>query len=309
MANERCLVCGLPCDGWYHGRCAKMLFGSKSVPSLAYSEADLNEMATRLISSRTSVPGVQAKLSVHLENETGDTRLTLVGLEGEYILKLPSKRFPELPEGEHFAMSLASACGIETAKFGLVRLASGSLAYLTRRMDREGGIHHMEDFCQLTGRLAERKYYGSYEQIGKAIRRYSSFAGADAVKFYEVVLFSFIIGNSDMHLKNFSLIRSDLSDWQLSKAYDLVPVKTIMPEDRDELALTLNGKKRKLGVADFASFAGSIGLTTMQSERANKRILAAISRHLGESLSSSFLSDGFKGRVSRLISDNAAVLG
>lgn len=83
----------------------------------------------------------------------------------------------------------------------------------------------------------------------------------------------------------------------------------LIPKGRDELALTLNGKKRKFGAADFDSFAGSIGLTTMQSERANKRILAAISRHLGESLSSSFLSDGFKGRVSRLISDNTAVLG
>ncbi len=303
MADERCLVCGMPVpegDG-YHASCAKSLFGCETAPAFTYSMAELNELARRLVLSRVSVPGVQAKLSVHLERSgQSPDRLTLVGLDGNYILKLPSGMFRELPESEHFAMTLARLCGIETAAFGLVRLESGALAYITRRMDREDGIKHMIDFCQLTNRPSERKYHGSYEQICKGIKACASSVGTDVARFFEVLLFSFIIGNSDMHLKNFSLLREHDGVWRLSPAYDLVPVKVVLSADKDDLALTVNGKNRKLRASDFKVAAKTMGLTDVQCKRLSDRMVSAVKEHLDEAIERSFLSDGFKERVRAL---------
>ena len=311
MANERCLVCGMPISGGgeYHAECAKNLFGSENAPSFTYSMAELNELAKRLVLSRVSVPGVQAKLSLHLEKaENSANRLTLVGLDGNYILKLPTAMYPELPESEHFAMTLARLCGIETAAYGLVRLESGALAYITRRMDREDGVKHMVDFCQLTDRRTSRKYYGSYEQIARTMRRYASAAGADVVRFFEVVLFSFVIGNSDMHMKNFSLLREHDGTWRLSPAYDLVPVKVVLPNDEDDLALTVNGKNRNLKSADFKAAALTMGLTEVQYRRIAQRIVSAVGKHLDEAMVRSFLSDGFADRIRRLVASRLSVL-
>ena len=313
MADDRCLICGMPLpegtEGEYHAACAKGLFGNEKVPSFAYSMAELNELAKRLVLSHVSVPGVQAKLSVHLERsgESSD-RLTLVGLDGNYILKLPTASYRELPESEHFAMTLARLCGIETAAFGLVRLESGALAYITRRMDREDGVKHMIDFCQLTNRPSERKYYGSYEQICKGIRACSSDVGSDVMRFFEVLLFSFITGNSDMHLKNFSLLREHDGTWHLSPAYDLVPVKTVLPADKDDLALTVNGKNRKLRESDFKVAAATMGLTSVQYRRLTERMVAAVREHLDEAIARSFLSDGFVDRLRKLVAHTLSVL-
>ena len=311
MANERCLICGMPVlDGIeYHASCAKRLFGSETAPSFTYSMTELNELAKRLVLSRVSVPGVQAKLSVHLEKtENSADRLTLVGLDGNYILKLPTAMYPELPESEHFAMTLARLCGMETAEFGLVRLKSGALAYITRRMDREDDVKHMVDFCQLTDRRTSRKYYGSHEQIARTLRRHASAAGADVVRFFEVVLFSFAIGNSDMHLKNFSLLREHDGTWRLSPAYDLVPVKVVLPNDEDDLALTVNGKNRNLRAADFKSAATTMGLTEVQCRRIAERIASAVRKHLDEAIKRSFLSDWFASRIRELVSTRLSVL-
>lgn len=309
MASDRCLVCGLPLNepsgGEYHAECAVGLFGSKNAPVFTYSMDELNELAKRLVLSRMSVPGVQPKLSVHLER-TGESpdRFTLVGLDGNYILKLPTAAYGELPEGEHFAMTLARLCGIDTAAFGLVRLANGMTAYLTRRLDREDGTKHMVDFCQLTDRRTSRKYYGSHEQIARAIRRYATAAGQDVVRFYEIVLFSFLIGNSDMHLKNFSLLREHDGTWHLSPAYDLVPVKTILPADKDELALTLNGKNRNFRASDFRIATATMGLTDVQYRRLTTKMLASVKDNLEEAISRSFLSKGFIKRSRELVHAN-----
>jgi len=296
--KNRCLVCGGVCEtGDYHGACAKSLFGSERVPDFAYSTEDLNRLAKNLVTSHVSVPGVQAKLSLHLERASADTdRLTLVGLDGDYILKLPTAAYPELPESEHFAMTLARRCGIRTATFGLVRLASGELAYLTRRMDRENGVKAMEDFCQLTERPTEKKYFGSYEQIGKLIRRHAAFGGVDALRFLEMVTFCYLTGNNDMHLKNFSLLREPDGAWNLSPAYDLVPVQILLPADTEELALMLNGKKRRLKAGDFAAFGASLQLTPIQCERSLSRLRTAFSEELEGSVSTSFLSEGFRAQ-------------
>ena len=306
MASERCLICGMTLaeGNGYHAACAKGLFGSETAPTFAYSMTELNELAKRLVLSHVSVPGVQAKLSVHLERaQHAPDRLTLVGLDGNYILKLPTAQYSGLPESEHFAMTLARLCGIETAAFGLVRLESGALAYLTRRMDREDGVKHMIDFCQLTDRRTSRKYYGSHEQIARTIRRYATAAGTDVVRFFEVLLYSFLTGNSDMHLKNFSLLREHDGTWRLSPAYDLVPVKAILPTDMDDLALTVNGKNRKLLAGDFKAAAATMGLTPEQNRRLTERMVASVRKNLDEATERSFLSPALIKRVRTLVHD------
>ena len=255
------------------------------------------------------MPGVQPKLSVHLERaEGGSDRLALVGLDGNYILKLPTASYSGLPESEHFAMTIARHCGIETASFGLVRLESGALAYLTRRMDREDGVKHMIDFCQLTNRPSERKYHGPYEQIGKGIRACSSAFGSDVLRLFEVLIFSFITGNSGMHLKNFSLLREHDGTWRLSPAYDFVPVKTVLPADMDDLALTVNGKNRKPHAGDFRAAAVTMGLTSVQYSRLTRRMVEAVRKNLDEAIKRSFLSLPFIKRFRELTSDTLARL-
>ena len=270
-----------------------------------YSDEEINKMARRLVASRVSVCGVQPKLSVHLERDSGDSpRITIVGFEGNYILKLPSKDYPWLIESEHLTMSLARKCGIKTADFSLASLSGGRRAYVTRRMDRTPHVKHMEDFCQLTERLTERKYFGSYEQIAKKIRLYSSVGGADVVRFFEVVLFSFLTGNSDMHLKNFSLLRENNGSWHLSDAYDLLPVKMLMPDDTEDMALTLNGKKARIDGDDFHVFAKTIGLNERQTLKAISRVADTLESSIDAGLGESLVSDEFASGFARLVRAN-----
>ena len=281
------------------------LFDAKTTFEFPYSDEDINDMARRLVSSRISVCGVQPKLSVHLERDSGTSpRVTIVGFEGDCILKLPSEGYPQLIESEFATMALARKCGIRTADFCLAALSGGRRAYVTKRMDRVPRKRHMEDFCQLTERLTERKYFGSYEQIARKIRLHSSAGGADAIRFFEVVLFSFLTGNSDMHLKNFSLLREDDGSWHLADAYDLLPVKLILPEDTEDMALTLNGKKAKIDGEDFMAFAKTIGLNGRQTEHAISRIADSIAANLDEVLCGSPLIDEFAGRFKKLVCGN-----
>ena len=170
-------------------------------------------------------------------------------------------------------------------------------------MDREDGVKHMIDFCQLTDRRTSRKYYGSHEQIARTIRRYATAAGTDVVRFFEVLLYSFLTGNSDMHLKNFSLLREHDGTWRLSPAYDLVPVKAILPTDMDDLALTVNGKNRKLLAGDFKAAAATMGLTPEQNRRLTERMVASVRKNLDEATERSFLSPALIKRVRTLVHD------
>ena len=270
-----------------------------------YSDDEINKMAASLVASRVSVCGVQPKLSVHFEEEKSETpRITIVGFDGNYILKLPTKDYPQLIESEFAGMTLAKKCGIRTAEFFLAKLSGDRLAYVTKRMDRMPHMKHMEDFCQLTERLSERKYFGSYEQIARKIRLYSASGGVDVIRFFEVVLFSFLIGNSDMHLKNFSLLREDSGSWRLSDAYDLLPVKLILPEDVEDMALTLNGKKSKINGDDFRVFAKTIGMSESQTVRAISRISDSLIANVDDVLNVSPLSDEFSARFKQLVRAN-----
>jgi serine/threonine-protein kinase HipA len=303
---SQCLICGQPCAdaaGAYHTACSKALFSSGKPPVFGYSWDQLNQMAEQIVRSRVAVPGVQPKLSLHLEQTGRGTpgRLTLVGLQGGHILKPPTPDFPFLPESEHFCMTFARLARIETVDFGLIRIASGELAYLTRRMDRTPqGPLHLEDFCQLTDKLTEQKYRGSMEQVGKALRRFSSIPGFDALRLFELTLFCFLTGNSDMHLKNFSLLRRPDGSLRLAPAYDLVPVALLLPADTEELALTLNGRKARLTRADFQAFGHSLGLNDTQLRNAFRRLLSATSGTLAAALDRSFLPADQRGAFEQL---------
>lgn len=276
MNNSNCRICLHPLDGEqdYHPVCCRRLFGTSYPPSLPYSWQQINVMAEQIVRQHVTVPGVQPKLSVHLERggHGQDARLTLVGLEGGYVLKPPVERFPEMPELEHLTMCMARVFGISTAECGLIPLADGRLSFITKRMDRVGPAKlHMEDMCQLTDRLTEQKYRGSLEQVGKAILRYCTNPLFDALRFFEVTLFCFLTGNADMHLKNFSLIYKPGGDVALSPAYDLLPTALLLPEDKEETALTMCGRKRHISRENFEQFGKALKLTEKQIENTRDR--------------------------------------
>lgn len=238
----------------YHKSCARKIFESTTVPVLPYTRVNIKELAQEIVSASTTVTGVQAKLSLDItRGHAGEPqRFTIVGLWGRFILKPQTDRFANLPENEDLTMHLAEAAGIKTVPHSLIRFADGELCYITHRVDRtkNGDKIAMEDMCQLSERLTEDKYKGSYERIAKLIKQYSAAPLLDVVNFWEVVVFSWLTGNADMHLKNFSLYRP-ADNYMLTPAYDLLSTSIVMPEDDEELALTLNGKKKKIKRADF----------------------------------------------------------
>ena len=246
----------------FHPQCAKRFFGTTVTPSFPYKHSEIKELAKEVVRSQTAVTGVQAKLSMDIEKVQHETRFTIVGLWGRFILKPQTELFPHLPELEDLTMHLAETAHIQVVPHTLVRFADGELCYLTRRVDRtpKGEKIPMEDLCQLSQKLTEHKYRGSYEQIAKIIMHYSSAPKLDLVRFWEIVLFSWITGNSDMHLKNFSIYSPFSDNYQLAPAYDLLNTLLVMPSDKEELALTLNAKKKKIKLQDFVSAMTNSGL-------------------------------------------------
>lgn len=311
---KRCLFCYQPLEnnGDYHPSCSRKIFGQPTAPELPYTEGQMEELATQVIRSQIAVTGVQPKLSLDIaKGESGyeHKRFTIVGLWGRYILKPPTNEYPQLPEVEDVTMHLASLAKIKTAPHSLIRLKSGSLSYITRRMDREkNGKLHMEDMCQLTERLTEDKYHGSYEQIAKTILKYSVNPGLDVINFFEQVLFSFLTGNADMHLKNFSLIYQPDIGPVLSPAYDMVATALVNPADDEDLALTLNGKKKKIKRGDFVAAFDTLKVGKKQQDNIFKKMDTAREKWL-DFIDQSFLNDRYKVAFQALINDRFKRLG
>ena len=262
---KKCLLCYellTESDLLYHSKCSNKFFGSKVPPEIDFDLDEIEKMALKYLGKNWSLTGVQPKLSLERERVGKDKfRLTITGLWGTYIFKPPFAKYPNMPQNEDLTMHLAEIAGIKTAEHALIPLKSGELAYIAKRFDRQNGVKlSMEDMAQLTEVLTNRKYKGSYEKIGKIIAKYSDFPGNDLVSYYELILFSFLTGNADMHLKNFSLLRSINNEISLSPGYDLLNTKIVIPEDPEELALTLNGKKSNLRPNDFFIFAESLNI-------------------------------------------------
>ncbi len=312
-----CLCCGKPLrsenpSSW-HKSCIRRFFDTGELPGLEITEKEMEVLALEATNKGYSVPGVQKKLSLHLFSGTVNPRLTLVNYPSGYILKPQVADFQALPEAEHLVMCMAKEVGIATVPHALFR-GKDALAYITKRIDRistkDGSqMLAMEDFCQLDYRLTQDKYKGSYERCAKIIERHSSRAGVDMTEFYIRLLFCFVVGNSDMHLKNFSLIETveGSGTYILSAAYDLLPVNVLMPEDSEQFALTMNGKRKNLHRNDFLKFADSCGIERHVAERLIQMMISKKSKLIAMTRQS-FMPEDMQEDLIRLIEERIAAL-
>ena len=304
---NKCLYCYRPLEKGeadFHTKCAKKFFGTEKVPVLEYTCKDLEKLAMQVIKDQTSLTGVQPKLSLHLNEQEGRQRLTIVGVWGKFICKPQTVQFEQMPETEDLTMHLAELAKIDVVPHTLMRMADNSLCYLTKRIDRSrsGEKIAMEDMCQLTERQTEHKYKSSYERIAKAILQYSSMPKMDVTNFFEIILFSWITGNNDMHLKNFSLYEPQDGTIRLTPAYDMLNAVILNPKDDEELALTLNGKKKRLKRLDFISSGLTMGIEQKTIERLIQKYVKLLPK-IEELIDRSFLSDEFKDKYLNLINE------
>jgi len=315
---KRCLYCYKELDEDqtdFHPACSYAIFGNLIPPTLSLTNEELQKMAVEIVSNRITIPGVQPKLSLTLLTNPDDpkkSRLTIVGMgipgsdkKYQFILKPQSESFLQLPENEDLTMHLAAISGIKTAMHSLLRTDKGQLVYITRRFDRvKGKKIPVEDFCQLMDQQSVDKYKSSMEKLGKAIRQYSSVPGVDVIAFFEITVFSFLVGNADMHLKNFSIIKDEDNQYRLSPAYDLLTSNIAMPNDREQMALTLNAKKNGIGKKDFYALASSLKIPETTAEK----ILARYSGYVKDYIAlimNSFLSDEIKEQYITLVHQRA----
>lgn len=293
--SNKCLYCykDLNTEGDFHTSCSLSFFGSPKPPALNYTIDEMAELARQVVENSITVPGVQPKLSLSfikdvLKDETNG-RLTVLGaMGGNYILKPQNKVYPQMPENEHLSMRMAELCGISVVPSSLIRLKSGELSYITKRIDRTqtGQKIHMLDMFQILE--AFDKYKSSVEKIGRALAKHSANTVLDLLRLFEIVVFSYLTGNNDMHLKNFSMILKN-EEWNLSPAYDLLNVNLHLPEDNEEFALTINGKKRKLTKSDFVNLGLKLQLTEKQISNTFDRFIKA-ENIMKQEISNSFLS-------------------
>lgn len=298
--NNRCLYCYQKLEDAqkdFHPNCSREFFGTEVPPKLEYSLNQMADLAANVVQRHIAVPGVQPKISMTIVKETlgdGDRgRLTVMGmLDGNYILKPPHEGYPELPQNEHLTMKIAAEFGLTVVPSSLIRLTSGELAYITKRIDRTsaGEKIHMLDMFQILE--AFDKYKGSMERIGKALNKYAENTLLDVANFFELTVFCFLTGNNDMHLKNFSMINKNKS-WDLAPAYDLLNVVIVNPEDKEELALTIDAKKSKFNRARFAKFGESLGLSSRQVQGTFNRLIRNKEKAL-RLIDISFLSEKYK---------------
>jgi serine/threonine-protein kinase HipA len=288
----------------FHQKCSKLFFGTTEAPKLNYTFDQMTKLAKEIVKRSVSVPGVQAKLSMSIIQDArkNDNRLTAVGaLGGNYIFKPPNTDFPEMPQNEHLTMRIAETMGIQVVPSSLIRLHSGELSYITKRIDRttDGKKIHMIDMFQVTE--AYDKYKSSMEKIGKALNSFSDNTLLDKLYFFELCVFSFLVGNNDMHLKNFSMIQSN-NRWSFAPAYDLLNASILNPDDKEEMALTIEGKKKKLKRAHFEQFGKGLGLSPKQINGVFKRFLHN-EKNATSLIGQSFLSREMQIKYYMVISD------
>lgn len=312
-----CLCCGKPLrtpnESSWHKSCIRRFFGTNNLPEIDIDDKTLNLLATETTNKGFTVPGVQKKLSLHLVSDINKPRLTLVNYPTGYILKPQVSEFEALPESEHLVMSMADVAGISTVPHALIKGNSG-LAYITRRIDRKVNkdcieMLAMEDFCQLDLRITEDKYRGSYERCAKIIKRYSSRIGVDMTELFVRLVFSFIVGNSDMHLKNFSLIElvAGSAEYVLSPAYDLLPVNANMPADKEQFALPMNGKKMNIRKKDFLVFADECGISRTTAEKLIENLVRMTPKWISM-CEESLLPTELKKRITDIIIERTYIL-
>jgi serine/threonine-protein kinase HipA len=202
---------------------------------------------------KMSIQGVQKKLSAKLRIK--DECFEIVDQKGQFILKPQSDIYPELPENEAITMTLAKTIGLEIPIHGLVYSKDNSLTYFIKRFDRIGHNKKLalEDFAQLSGEDRHTKYKSSMEKVITVIEQFCTFPKIEFVNLFKLTLFNFLVGNEDMHLKNFSLITRDRKI-SMSPAYDLLNSSIAQKNTKEEIALPLNGKKNNLTKRDLFKY-------------------------------------------------------
>lgn len=280
----------------------------KKLDSLAWDAAEQRAKAIAY-AGKMSIQGVQPKLSAQLKIKEG--RFELVEQRGQYILKPPSEYYPELPANEALTMSLAAMIGIDVPVHGLVYAKDHSVTYFIKRFDRKRHSDKIaiEDFAQLSQQTREKKYNSSMEKIAKIITEFCSFPKVETVKFFKLTLFNFLIGNEDMHLKNFSLITRK-QKITLSPAYDLLNTTIAQSGTKEELALPLNGKKNNLGRKDFLDYFG------LQQLQLNPMIIQSVIQEIETTLplwkdliGKSFLSKDMQKKYLDILNKRSQRLG
>ena len=252
---------------------------------------------------KMSIQGVQTKLSAQLKVKEGCFKI--VDQHGQYILKTQSAHYPELPENEAVTMSLAATIGIDVPVHGLLYAKDDSMTYFIKRFDRVGRKEKraVEDFSQLSGKRRDTKYRSSMEQVIDIINQYCTFPRIECIKLFKLTLFNYLVGNEDMHLKNFSIITKNQKNY-LSPAYDLLNTTIAMIDPKEELALPLKGKKHNLTKKDFLTYFAIERLKLNQTiidDLINNFLLKTPSWDL--LVESSFLSNKMKENYRALIQE------
>lgn len=236
----------------------RKVFGIDREPYIDLTLAGVSLKAQEMV-GKMSISGVQPKLSVKLADRTGDPHLEVTGEGGQYILKPQVQAFANLPENEELCMTIAEDMGIDVPAHCLVHLKDKSLAYVVKRFDRKGRRKiHQEDFAQILEK--QNKYNGSVEEIGRTLKAASEVPGLDVQLFFERVVFNFLIGNGDAHLKNYSVIYNEEGLVRLAPAYDLVCSRIVIPQEAEESALTIQGKKDRIKRKDIDLLADYLGI-------------------------------------------------
>jgi HipA-like C-terminal domain./HipA-like N-terminal domain. len=280
----------------------------KDLEKLDFSAQELRAEAM-LRASKMSIQGIQPKLSAVL-NVSGN-RFEIVDKGGKYILKPQHHIFPELPQNEDLTMRLAETIGIEVPFHGLIYSKDDSLTYFVRRFDRKGHKDKIavEDFAQLAGMSRETKYNYSMEKLVKLIDEYCTFPAIEKAKLFKLVVFNFLVGNEDMHLKNYSIIVRN-GKIELSPAYDLLNSTIVLKGDVEEIALSLKGKKSNLSQDILINYFGRerCGLPDKIIERTIEAFQKAIPSWF-DLLGASFLSNSMKEKYEMLLRRRIEILG
>lgn len=311
---RKCLYCYKEMDGNhegdYHPNCIEEFYGTKHAPVLPYRLTEMEKLAKEAAEQSVTVPGVQPKLSLgwiktELENAHQGRLTVMDALQGHYILKPQNLQYPQMPENEHLSMKLAELFTIDTVPVNMIRLASGELCFITRRVDRnqDGSKNHMIDFLQILE--LEDKYKGTMELVGKTIGELSTNTLLDKLRFFELTVFNFIIGNNDMHLKNFSMWLKSYG-WTLSPAYDLLNVKMILPKDKEDTALLLGGKKMNFNKGYFDRLGRGLKLNDKQISSVYKRLATWYPEAI-QLIEMSFLTDDHKNSYKALLAERVKI--
>lgn len=271
------------------------------------AEEQIREAAQR--ASKMSVQGVQPKLSAVLDIKR--KIFEIVDKNGQFILKPRNYIYPELPENEDLSMKMAKLAGIDTPAHGLIYSKDGTMTYFIKRFDRIGRNRKLpvEDFAQLTGNRRDTKYDSSMEKVAGVIDRFCTFPAVEKIKLFRLTLFNFLIGNEDMHLKNFSLITRD-SKIELSPSYDLLNSSIAMEKPLEEIALPLGGKRRNLTARLLIAYYGKerLGLQEKVIQNILEKITAAFPGWMSL-IDACFLSGNMKMKYKELLKRRRDILG